>query len=144
VAVVAAVNESVWEHLKLAFWPGLAYAALETIAIRRQMRNFWMAKAVGLFIMPLTIVVGFYAYTAILGEHSFAVDILLFVLAVTLGQLASYRLAIARTLPPALTLVAVVVLIALIAAFSLLSYFPPHLDPWYDAGGGGYGILNHP
>ena len=28
VAVVAAVNESIWEHLKLAFWPGLLWALL--------------------------------------------------------------------------------------------------------------------
>lgn len=26
VALIAAVNESVWEHLKLAFWPGMIYA----------------------------------------------------------------------------------------------------------------------
>jgi len=25
-ALFAAVNESIWEHLKLAFWPGLAWA----------------------------------------------------------------------------------------------------------------------
>src|SRR6056297_1692189 len=27
-ALFAAVNESIWEHLKLAFWPGLAWALL--------------------------------------------------------------------------------------------------------------------
>ena len=29
VALFAAVNESVWEHLKLAFWPSLTYALIE-------------------------------------------------------------------------------------------------------------------
>ena len=28
VALVAAVNESIWEHLKLAFWPGFFWALL--------------------------------------------------------------------------------------------------------------------
>ena len=27
-ALVAAVNESIWEHLKLAFWPGVAWGVL--------------------------------------------------------------------------------------------------------------------
>ena len=31
-ALVAAVNESVWEHLKLAFWPSVIYAAVEYVA----------------------------------------------------------------------------------------------------------------
>jgi hypothetical protein len=143
-AVVAAVNESVWEHLKLAFWPGLAWAALEFLTIRRQMANFWVAKAAGLLIMPLVIGAGFYSYSAILGDHSLAIDILLFVLAVLLGQLASYRLANAGALPPALIPVALSVLVALVAAFSLLSYFPPHLDPWRDSASGSFGLLTRP
>lgn len=28
-ALTAAVNESTWEHLKLAFWPALVYALIE-------------------------------------------------------------------------------------------------------------------
>lgn len=28
-ALIAAVNESTWEHLKLAFWPALVYALIE-------------------------------------------------------------------------------------------------------------------
>lgn len=142
-AAIAAVNESVWEHLKLAFWPGLAWAALEYAAIRQRMPNFWVAKATGLLIMPAVIIAGFYGYTAILGEHSLPIDILLFVLAVSLGQLASLRLATGRRLPSFLTAGALIVLLALIASFSLLSYFPPHLHPWRDSASGGFGILTH-
>lgn len=29
VGVFSAVNESVWEHLKLAYWPALAYMVIE-------------------------------------------------------------------------------------------------------------------
>lgn len=140
-ALVAAVNESVWEHLKLAFWPGFAWAGLEWATIRRQMPNFWVAKAAGLLVMPLVIVGGFYTYTAILGDHSLAVDILLFLLAVVLGQLASSRLATVASQAPVLTAAGVIVLLALVAAFSLLSYFPPHMELWRDSASGGFGIL---
>ncbi|MFX0202676.1 MAG: DUF6512 family protein, partial [Candidatus Hodarchaeota archaeon] len=29
IGLIAAVNESVWEHLKLAFWPAVAYSGIE-------------------------------------------------------------------------------------------------------------------
>ena len=41
VAWLAAVNESVWEHFKLAFWPSLFFAVVEYAAIRKSANNFW-------------------------------------------------------------------------------------------------------
>lgn len=69
VASFAAVNESVWEHLKLAFWPSVAYAVLEYIAFGESEANFVIAKSTGILIMPLCIMVLFYGYTALLGHH---------------------------------------------------------------------------
>jgi hypothetical protein len=40
VAPIAAVNESVWEHLKLGFWPALVYAALEYSRFGKSANNF--------------------------------------------------------------------------------------------------------
>jgi hypothetical protein len=49
--VVAAVNESTWEHL-LGFWPGLLFALVEYLFIRKAAHNFWVAKSLGLLAMP--------------------------------------------------------------------------------------------
>src|SRR6056297_1704886 len=40
-----AVNESVWEHLKLVFWPLTIFMFPEYIALRKEARNFYYAKA---------------------------------------------------------------------------------------------------
>ena len=53
VGAIAAVNESVWEHLKLAYWPTLVYAVVEYKFIRGSTSNFLFAKAVSIFIPPM-------------------------------------------------------------------------------------------
>jgi len=41
VAIIAAVNESTWEHLKLGFWPLLFWGILEYFIFGKQIRNFF-------------------------------------------------------------------------------------------------------
>jgi len=44
----SAVNESVWEHLKLSFWPALPHSLLEHRHLRGRTGRFLPAKAVGI------------------------------------------------------------------------------------------------
>ena len=46
VAPFGSVNESTWEHLKLFYWPGLAFAIVQHAYLRHRVNNFWAAKAV--------------------------------------------------------------------------------------------------
>lgn len=62
-ALISAVNESTWEHLKIAFWPTLIYSLLEYASISEITNNFVIAKASCLIIIPLSIVFLFYSYT---------------------------------------------------------------------------------
>jgi hypothetical protein len=132
VALVAAMNESVWEHLKLAFWPTLVFAALQWPFVRGYARNFLAGKTLNLALVPLLIVVGFYGYTAILGSHQLAIDISLFVLAIFVGHASSYLVLTARPAPRWVPRLAGVLLILEVAAFSLFSYFPPNAPLFAD------------
>jgi len=141
VAFIAAVNESVWEHLKLAFWPALIYAFIEWPFFRRHAKNFWTAKAIGILAMPLVIVSVFYGYTALAGRNFLWVDISLFVLAVLIGQALSCWILLRRPFAPGIKIVAMIFLALMIAAFSLLTFFPPHCPLFCDPRTGQYGIL---
>lgn len=68
-AIIAAVNESVWEHLKLAFWPSLLWALIGYAAFKPNAWAFWSAKGYALLVAPVLIVVIFYGYTSILGRN---------------------------------------------------------------------------
>ena len=142
VGVIAAVNESVWEHFKLAFWPALFYAIFEYPFFRRSTNNFIIAKAIGIYIMPIAIAVIFYSYTAIVGEEILIVDILIFFVAVALGQLASYKVMTMKKLPRWTGGLGLVLVILLAVAFGVFTFYPPHLGIFKDAVSGGYGIVN--
>jgi len=141
VAWIAAVNESVWEHLKLGFWPALVYAALEYGRFGKSANNFPFAKTLGICLIPITIVGLFYAYTAILGHDLLIVDIAIFVVAVIVGQLVSYKLLTASPLPERLNRFAPIALAVLGILFVLFTFYPPHLHLFWDSGTGGYGIV---
>jgi hypothetical protein len=142
VAIIAAVNESTWEHFKMVFWPGLIWALIEFPFIRNQTRNFGIAKVVGLAAMPITIALLFYGYTAITGQHYLIADGIIFILAIVVGQWISLRLLIRPAIEvPWLRWSAFGVLAILIIAFSTLSYYPPKNFLFVDSQTGEYGIL---
>ena len=141
VASIAAVNESVWEHLKLGFWPALVYAALEYSRFGKSANNFHFAKTIGIYLIPITIVVLFYAYTAILGHDLLIADIAIFVVAVVVGQLVSYRLLTASPLPARLNRFAPIALAVLGILFVLFTFYPPQVPLFRDPISGGYGIV---
>jgi hypothetical protein len=141
VGVIAAVNESVWEHFKLAFWPALLYALCEYPFFRRSAKNFMLAKAAGIYVMPMAIAVIFYSYTAIIGHEILAVDILSFFVAVAVGQLTSYKILTIRQLPAWLDKLGLALVILLAVAYGVFTFYPPHLPVFRDAVSGGYGII---
>ena len=138
-AFIAAVNESVWEHLKLGFWPAVLYFLIEYRYIRRSTKNFLFAKTTGIYLIPIVITVLFYSYTAFI-EDMLAADILIFVLAVVIGQLVSYRILSSRPLPRSFHRFAIVALSCLVLIFALFTFYPPHLPIFRDPISGVYGI----
>jgi hypothetical protein len=139
-AIICAVNESVWEHLKLGFWPFLIFSIIEYFAFGKENANFWIAKAVGLFIIPITITLGFYLYTSILGTHNLIIDIGLFILSILLAYTASYKILTSKKVYSNFSKASIGFIIIATILFSLLSYFPPKLNIFKDSQTGSYGI----
>jgi hypothetical protein len=143
VGAFSAVNESVWEHLKLGFWPAMVFALIEYRYLKKLTDNFLFAKTVGIYLIPIIITILFYSYTAILGESILIIDILTFVIAVIVGQLVSYRLLTWKSLPYNLKMISLTALILLGLAFVLFTFYPPQLAMFQDPITGEYGIISH-
>lgn len=139
-ALIAAVNESTWEHLKIAFWPALIYSILEYIPISNLTNNFIIAKAACLLIIPISIIIMFYTYTTILKHNFLIADITIFVLSICFGQMASFKLVTMAKLPSFLTSLSLFVIVLLVIQFSLFTFLPPKLPIFKDPVHGGYGI----
>ncbi|MGE5653866.1 MAG: DUF6512 family protein [Bacillota bacterium] len=139
-AFVFPVNESVWEHLKLAFWPALLFGVLEWWWLRDNSGNLLVATVLSALIGPLLIVLLFYGYTAILGRNLFVFDMLTFIIAVAAAQWLSYRVLASGEDLSRYNGLALLVLAVAMVAFLSLSFAPPRWDIFRDPPSGGYGI----
>lgn len=67
-AFVSPVNESIWEHIKLLFFPMLVYAIFEYSFWGKQYARFWCIKLKGVLTGMALIPTLYYTYTGIIGE----------------------------------------------------------------------------
>jgi hypothetical protein len=142
VGVFSAVNESVWEHLKIAFMPSILFAILEYRYVYKRTNNFFFAKAIGIYTIMVIIPVIFYAYTIFI-EHNLTIDVLSFMFAIIVGQLVSYKMLTFKKLSKNLRLLSIVALIILGLAFVVFTFYPPQIPLFQDPNTEEYGIIHH-
>jgi hypothetical protein len=140
VGAIASVNESVWEHFKQGFWPMCLYAAIEYRFVRTNVNNFLTAKAVAVYLIPIITALIFYAYTTATGAEILVVDILIFAVAITAGQLISYKMLTSVKLPKYANMISLAFIALLAFVLILFTFYPPHLPIFFDARTGTYGI----
>ncbi len=129
VAAFSAINESVWEHLKLLFYPVFIFTFAEYFVYGKNKVNFFIAKAVSLFIGMLSIVTIFYTYTGIFGTNFFIVDILIFVFSVFITYLISYKIMSSNLLRDSLSnIIGFIILIVYLILFVIFTYYPPQVN----------------
>lgn len=90
-ALVAPVNESVWEHLKLLFYPTL----LAGLALSRRaadLQRHWGAVLLAALAEPPVLLALYYPLSAGFGLTSVALDIFLYYLTMAFGCALSFRL----------------------------------------------------
>jgi len=140
-AVISAVNESVWEHLKIGFWPAFIWGVIEFFVFGRKVKNFFFAKAISFLIIPALIIALFYSYILLSGKEILAVDITIFFIAIVVAQIISYEIMLIVRKLTFLNIAGVIIIIVCIISFSLFSYFTPRYSLLRDSVTGGYGII---
>ncbi len=92
VALFSAVNESIWEHKKLLFFPMFIFALIEYHAFGKDYKNFWCSKlagtAVGLLLIPML----YYTYTGALGVSADWFNIVIFFISACAAYYLEYQL----------------------------------------------------
>lgn len=137
IALFSAVNESVWEHLKLGYFSLLFFMILEYLFIGNNIKNFFIGKFMGITSMSIFIIIVFYSYKAITGSHNLIVDIGSFVIGALICQIISYNIAKRSiTLPDSLGLI---MFMLLGLSFMIFTFYPLHIPLFMDSGGF-YGI----
>lgn len=129
VAIVGAVNESTWEHLKLLFFPFILFSIVEYLLYGKHSKCFFTVKARSVLLGMLTIVTAFYTYTGILGKNYLPLDIGTFILGVIVSYLYSYRHLSnsENTCSSYSEIFSIFIIILLIIAFAVFTFNPPSL-----------------
>lgn len=144
VGLFAPVNESVWEHLKLLFWPGLVWWLLGYLLYAKKgdiPASKWLSSAAaGLFTGPLFITVFYYTYTGAFGIHSLFLDILSFILGTAVAQLTGLFLYPQIKTARSSVILAVGVVILFGALYIAFTFSPPQIPLFKDPVSGSYGI----
>jgi hypothetical protein len=141
-ALISAVNESTWEHMKMAFWSALIFAIIEYFIYGKRTKNFILGKTFSFYLTGVLISVIFWAYTRII-KDALIWDIMDFVLSVIIGYIVSYYIVVSKRNFRVLKFLSIIFFIVILAAFSLLSYFPIFKYPIFQEPiHGGFGIIN--
>ena len=139
----SAVNESVWEHLKLVFYPMLIAAIVEYFFVKDVSNNYVEAKTIGIFTAICFIIVSFFTYSGIIGTSIIVIDILIFIISIIWGEYVAYRL-MKRENESTVTTesLSIIILVFLLLCFIIFTYLPPEVNLFRDVTTGIYGIGN--
>ncbi|HEX3037856.1 MAG TPA: DUF6512 family protein [Oscillospiraceae bacterium] len=143
VGLFAPVNESTWEHLKLLFTPMVLFSIVEYFAVGKNYTNYIPAKALGILLGMITIVVIFYTYTGILGKNYLWADILTFILGVAVAYAYSWKMIHKPLIDTDSQIIGIMIILILILSFALFSYYPPHIPIFLDPVTKNYGPSSH-
>jgi len=140
-ALIAAVNESTWEHMKLLFVPVFLFTLVQLGFLGKSRPNLLAVRAVstltGLVLIPGL----FYTYAGVLGYSLPWVNISVFYLSALAAFALDCRLLRrGRFDSPWQQLLGLAVLWALAFLFVWWTFRPPLLGLWRDPGMGGCGI----
>lgn len=144
--IFSPVNESVWEHLKLPFWPLLVWWIVGYFLFKKKSgvspARWFSCCAVSLWASILFIIVVHYTYTGVFGGESMLVDILAMLAGIALGQLLALRVCKYADIGDSFLIWSLVAIILPAAAFIVFTFVPPEIPLFIDTESNAYGIYN--
>lgn len=137
-----AVNESTWEHIKIALTPSLAWSLYDGFFYGLN-PNYFCAKLISLIVIVVVIPAIFYTYKKFTKKPILPIDIATFYIAIVLSQLTFY---LTLNLPPmiyALQFLSCIGLFVFFGCYMTLTLAPLRNFIFQDPITGKYGFCAH-
>ena len=125
VGLFSAVNESIWEHMKLLYIPMLVFALVERRFIKNQ--NFWCAKLIGISVGLFLIPVSYYTYTGAFGVFVDWLNIAIFFISAFASYFVETKLLKSEREFCILPLACLLVLVSIGIIFVAFTISPPNI-----------------
>ena len=131
-ALIAPVNESVWEHLKMAYWGVIIWTSIEGLLYREKMKNRLPGLAAANTVFIMTIVAVFYSYTAFTGTSVLWVDVSTFITGAFLSRWVFCRIQRYDRMKSQLRIAALTYLGLVALLFVYFTFRPPEASIFID------------
>lgn len=138
--IFGAVNESVWEHVKIFSISYCGYAILQLLWLKVPFRRYVVGKCVGLYLLIGGMIGFFYLYTGIAGAPILWLDITSSAALTALAQQCSFLLTVKWKKGGEFFAPAVLMIMLYYLMFFCFTVFPPRIGLFLDPVTGGYGI----
>lgn len=132
------VNESIWEHIKLFFFPAFVLYLVQWFLLRYQYKNLLFAGTLALLIGSLWIPMQYYLLKYGFSVENVFFDILSLFIGILIAQSTIYFLGKKTVKKQKIWIT--VLLAAMLIVFLLCTVYPPHLPIFYDVTEGIYGM----
>ena len=123
IGVFAAVNESTWEHIKIALTPTLLWGLVDGYLYGAN-PNYYLAKAASLITIIVLMPLLFYGHKHIAKKDYFIFDIATFYIVIIASQLVFYYLLRIETISFVTHYIAGVILFTIFALYMILTLLP--------------------
>ena len=141
IAPFSGVNESVWEHMKLFFFPAVIFAILQYFFSQTD-EYFWQIKLYGTLLGLVIIPIIYYVYNGAIGKSPDWLNISIFFIASAVSCLYEYRAFTGKKPKYAYPEIAVLCFCLIALAFMVFTFLTPTLGIFQDPISGSFGITN--
>lgn len=131
VGLFTPVNESIWEHMKLLFFPMAVFSLPMNFLLKGKYPCITSSLYFGMLAGTMLIPILFYAYSYILGKDIFILDIAAYIISTVTAFYLTYKFTLSCKLKPYSSLLLALTIIFFLC-FMFFTYQPPGLKIFAD------------
>ena len=124
VGLFSAVNESTWEHIKIALTPTLLWSIIDGIKFWNN-PNYFPAKFISLLLIIVLMPLLFYGYTYITKKDLFILDIIIFYIVIIVSQFSFYYIMNIDALPHIFSYLSCIGIFLIFGGYMIHTLMPP-------------------
>lgn len=121
VGLFSPINESVWEHLKMAVFASIFYIIFEYKFVKDYAKNYFFAKALASLSTMIVIPILFYIYTSFTGKSILFIDILIYIVGCIIWGIINYKITSSKTIYPNINGLGIILLLIIVLSFFIFT-----------------------
>lgn len=142
VALFSAVNESTWEHIKIALTPTFIWTLYDG-AVYGINNNYFIAKTASLLVIIFLIPILFYTYKIFTKKSKLPIDIIIFYITIITSSLVFKYILNLKDLPYYITYISLVLMFIIFGLYMTLTLLPIKNFLFKDPITNKYGLKGH-